>query len=96
MASESLNIQMEDSLKEFNTHFAYQDEQNGTAHAVEQCLEKISQIGGNTLILSGDVPFISKKTLQNLIEIHIKNDSLGSLISAKSRSFCNINSIPIL
>ena len=74
---------VEDSLNEFNTDFAYQDEQNGTAHAVEQCLEKISQIGGNTLILSGDVPFISKKTLQNLIEIHIKNDSLGSLISAK-------------
>ena len=44
---------VEDSLKEFNTDFAYQDEQNGTAHAVEQCLEKISQIGGNTLILSG-------------------------------------------
>ena len=74
---------VEDSLKEFNTDFAYQNEQNGTAHAIEQCIEKISPIGGNTLILSGDVPFISKNTLQNLIEIHIKNNSLGSLISAK-------------
>ena len=70
------------SVNNFNVSFAYQEEQNGTAHAIMQCKENLINKSGQTLVLSGDVPFISKNTLKNLIEIHNKNNSLGSIISA--------------
>ena len=48
--------------------FVRQIEQKGTGHAVK-CAEKIlKDFTGNTLILYGDVPFISPETLQLLIE----------------------------
>jgi len=74
---------VEESIKEFKTDIAYQLEQKGTAHAVEQCIDQIKEVGGNTLVLSGDVPFISKDTLNSLINQHTKRDSMASLISAE-------------
>ena len=76
---------VEESIKSFNTDVAYQLEQNGTAHAIEQCIDKIKNIGGDTLILSGDVPFISKDTLLKLILSHRNTKSLASLISAEMK-----------
>jgi|TARA_B110000263_G_scaffold53421_1_gene44861 UDP-N-acetylglucosamine diphosphorylase/glucosamine-1-phosphate N-acetyltransferase len=70
------------SVNNFNVSFAYQKEQKGTAHAIMQCKENLINNSGQTLVLSGDVPYISKNTLKNLIEIHNKNQSLGSIISA--------------
>tara|TARA_B100000953_G_scaffold296689_1_gene290092 strand:+ start:397 stop:1122 length:726 start_codon:yes stop_codon:yes gene_type:complete len=70
------------SVNKFNVSFAYQKEQKGTAHAIMQCKENLINKSGQTLVLSGDVPFISKETLKNLIEIHNENQSLGSIISA--------------
>ena len=74
---------VKNSLNHFTIDFVYQKEQKGTAHAVKQCIDHIKKNGGNTLVLSGDVPFISKKTLENLINIHEKKNSLASLISAR-------------
>ena len=74
---------VEKSIKEFKTDIAYQLEQKGTAHAVEQCINQIKEVGGNTLVLSGDVPFISKTTLENLINQHTQRGSIASLISAE-------------
>ena len=70
------------SLSKFNLSFAYQEEQKGTAHAIMQCDDYLSNKSGQTLVLSGDVPFISKQTLNNLIKTHNANKSLGSIISA--------------
>ena len=70
------------SVNQFNVSFAYQEEQKGTAHAIMQCKENLINKSGQTLVLSGDVPFISKNTLKHLIETHNKNKSLGSIISA--------------
>ena len=70
------------SVNKFNVSFAYQEQQKGTAHAIMQCKENLINTSGQTLVLSGDVPFISKSTLKNLIKIHNKNQSLGSIISA--------------
>lgn len=70
------------SVNKFNLSFAYQNEQKGTAHAIMQCKEHLKNKSGKTLILSGDVPLISKNTLKNLIKAHDDNKSLGSLISA--------------
>ena len=70
------------SVNKFNLSFAYQNEQRGTAHAIMQCKEHLKNKSGKTLILSGDVPLISKNTLKNLIKAHDNDKSLGSLISA--------------
>ncbi len=69
------------SVNKFNVSFAYQEQQKGTAHAIMQCEENLIDKSGQTLVLSGDVPFISNNTLKNLIEIHNKNESLGSILS---------------
>ena len=73
---------VEESIKKYKTDIAYQLEQKGTAHAIEQCINQIKEVGGNTLVLSGDVPFISKTTLENLINQHTQRHSIASLISA--------------
>jgi len=73
---------VEKSVQNFDVNFAYQNEQKGTAHAVEQCIDQLQYSKGETLILSGDVPLISIKTLSKLITIHKKNKSLASILSA--------------
>ena len=69
------------SIGKYSIDYAYQEEQKGTAHAIEQCIEQIQGTYGNTLVLSGDVPFITKATLDVLINTHNKNNSQASLIS---------------
>lgn len=48
-------------------HFARQDPQLGTGHALEQALPHLGR-SGTTLVLYGDVPLVRRETLENLIE----------------------------
>ena len=73
---------VKESVKNFDIDFAYQEEQKGTAHAIEQCIPQIKKLKGNTLVLSGDVPLISIETLDKLISIHSKNNSIASILTA--------------
>ena len=73
---------LKQSVENFDIEFAYQYEQRGTAHAIEQCINQLKTHNGNTLILSGDVPLISIETLLKLIDIHNNNNSLASILSA--------------
>ncbi len=50
--------------------FVSQDSQLGTGHAVEQAREALSNFDGLVLILAGDVPLLSTKTLQNFLKMH--------------------------
>lgn len=47
--------------------FVEQNEQNGTGHAVQQCLDELND-GNDVLVLYGDVPLISIATLKDLVE----------------------------
>ena len=69
-------------LKNYKVEYAIQKNQRGTGHAVKQCASKNINFSGNILILSGDVPLITKETLDILFDAHIKNKSVASLISA--------------
>jgi len=73
---------IKERLDSLNIEYAFQNEQLGTGHAIKQCEKNIKGISGNLLILSGDVPLISKDTLLNLIQVHKKNNSQASLVSA--------------
>ena len=73
---------IKNKLIKYNVEFAEQNEQKGTGHAIQQCEKNIESLEGNILILSGDVPLISEKTLSNLIKLHKKNNSIASMISS--------------
>jgi bifunctional UDP-N-acetylglucosamine pyrophosphorylase/glucosamine-1-phosphate N-acetyltransferase len=54
--------------------YAFQKEPTGTGAAVSAALSKIEDKEGNLLILSGDIPLLSKKSLNDLIEYHKNNN----------------------
>jgi len=72
---------VQDNLKNNSLQFVEQKEQLGTGHAIKMCLPILNDFNGNVLILSGDVPLIKPKTLSLFINLHNKNNSLGSLIT---------------
>jgi len=57
-----------------------QKEQRGTGDAIKYCLDELSS-DKDVLILSGDVPLITSKTLKEFINQYKKNNSSASLIS---------------
>jgi UDP-N-acetylglucosamine diphosphorylase/glucosamine-1-phosphate N-acetyltransferase len=52
-------------------HFAYQEEQLGTAHAVQCAVPSIPGGCDEVVILCGDVPLIRAETISGLIEDHL-------------------------
>ena len=73
--SDVLTVIVKETLKNESTEFILQRNQNGTAHAVIQCKERLKEFQGNILVLSGDVPFITATTLTALINKHIQLNS---------------------
>jgi bifunctional UDP-N-acetylglucosamine pyrophosphorylase / glucosamine-1-phosphate N-acetyltransferase len=65
-----------------NTHFAVQDKQMGTGHAVGKCRGILKNFEGETLILLGDVPLLRSHTLSILIEKHNEHNLDLSVLSA--------------
>ena len=65
-----------------NILFVNQEPQLGTGHAV-MCVEGVLKgFKGDVLILSGDVPLITRETIKGLINIHRRSGSVLSLITA--------------
>lgn len=63
--------------KKKSTAYAYQEEQNGTGHAVQVALEKIDEklFDGNVYILPGDMGLIDKETMNFFREEFTKTNS---------------------
>ena len=70
-------------LKDEQTEFILQKEQNGTGHAVMQCKNRLKKFIGNVLVLSGDVPFITTNTLDQLIDTHTKSNAKATVLTCK-------------
>ena len=70
-------------LSDYKLEYVLQEEQKGTGHAVMQCAEKLQHKDCNTLILSGDVPLITEKTLMKLYETHINNNAVATILGAQ-------------
>ncbi len=62
-----------------------QKEQLGTGHAVMSAAGFVSanSMGGNTLVLNGDAPFISPGMITGALGEHVANDSSVTVISAE-------------
>lgn len=62
-------------------HYALQEKQLGSAHAV-MCAEKVlKSFEGDVVILSGDVPLVTLKTVQKLLDFHRNKQNVLSLAS---------------
>ncbi|MFH1386875.1 MAG: sugar phosphate nucleotidyltransferase [bacterium] len=72
-----------DHYKDWPIEFVVQAEQLGTGHAVMQAEGQLRGISGNVLVLAGDVPMISKKTLKSLVEFHEKHQAVATDLTAE-------------
>jgi bifunctional UDP-N-acetylglucosamine pyrophosphorylase/glucosamine-1-phosphate N-acetyltransferase len=59
-----------------------QDRQLGTAHAVLCARNSFKEFAGDILILSGDVPLISERTLKAIIDRHRERNAALTLLAA--------------
>lgn len=69
--------------KEWDFKFVIQEEQLGTGHAVMQVKPHLDDFSGTILVLAGDVPLLSEKTLSKLINFHLKNKAAATDLTAE-------------
>lgn len=66
-----------------DVEFAIQEQQLGTGHAVSVTKDLINNYDGDLLILSGDVPLLTRETLQKLVNTHIESNAIATLLTAE-------------
>ena len=65
-----------------SVHYALQEEQLGTGHAVQQAAEQLEGLSGHTLVICGDTPLITGDTLNKLFEVHESSGSKATVLTA--------------
>lgn len=71
-----------DYYKDWKLKFVIQEEQLGTGHAVMQAKSHLENFSGTVLVLAGDVPLLSEKTLKKLVDSHLKNKAAATDLTA--------------
>lgn len=66
------------------SEYALQAEQLGTGHAVLQAEPFLKGKKGTTLVISGDTPLLTSKTLNNLFEYHQGKNASATILTAKA------------
>lgn len=64
------------------SQYVYQEEQLGTAHAVDQAKDLLEGKEGTTLVLSGDTPLLQAETLKQLMNHHEKENAKATILTA--------------
>ncbi|MCX7749076.1 MAG: bifunctional UDP-N-acetylglucosamine diphosphorylase/glucosamine-1-phosphate N-acetyltransferase GlmU [Clostridia bacterium] len=62
--------------------YAVQEEQLGTGHAVMQAVEYMQGKDGTVVVLCGDTPLVTTKTISNTIKFHRENNNAATVITA--------------
>jgi bifunctional UDP-N-acetylglucosamine pyrophosphorylase/glucosamine-1-phosphate N-acetyltransferase len=73
--------QVMDSLSGKAVDFVVQEQQLGTAHAVDEFLKQHSKIRGLLLVLNGDTPLLLPSTLRDLLTLHEQRQAAISLLT---------------
>lgn len=60
-----------------------QAEQLGTGHAVMQAEEVLKDFSGDVLVLSGDVPLLTRGTIGQLLQHHRSTRAVGTILTAE-------------
>ncbi len=80
-------FEKEDEILSLNIpklEFAVQEEQLGSGHALKIALNNIDEnYNGNILVVCGDTPLLTYETIKNLIDVHLENDSVVSILTTK-------------
>lgn len=63
--------------------YAFQEEQLGTGHAVLMAEENLAQYEGETLVVCGDTPLITKETMEALLNTHKQRGAKATILTAK-------------
>ncbi|MGV3467123.1 MAG: bifunctional UDP-N-acetylglucosamine diphosphorylase/glucosamine-1-phosphate N-acetyltransferase GlmU [Heyndrickxia sp.] len=63
------------------TLFALQEEQLGTAHAVMQAKQDLSNENGTTLVVCGDTPLIKAETIEALLKHHEEQNAKATILT---------------
>lgn len=74
---------VEKELSDFNAEFVWQKEQLGTGHAVMMAKENLASFDGTVLVAAGDVPFLSKASIERLFEVHDATGASATCLSAE-------------
>nr|MBS9775528.1 bifunctional UDP-N-acetylglucosamine diphosphorylase/glucosamine-1-phosphate N-acetyltransferase GlmU [Fusobacterium sp.] len=71
-------------LSEFEKEVSYvlQEKQLGTGHAIMQAQEKLKDYAGDVLIVCGDTPLLTKKTLENFYNFYKENKISAAILTA--------------
>ncbi len=72
---------VKESIQNKDVAFVMQEEQLGTGHAVK-CAKEFMGEDGQTMILFGDTPLITAKTLKNLADYHKEKGNTVTVLSA--------------
>ncbi len=73
----------DDYFKNDAVEIAFQEEQLGTGHAVRQTVGNFENFSGNVFVLAGDVPLLTKKTLNAMQELHKSENAAATILSAE-------------
>ncbi|MCF7832750.1 MAG: NTP transferase domain-containing protein [Candidatus Marinimicrobia bacterium] len=73
---------VEQELEGKKVIFTVQAEQLGTGHAVMMAEPALKDFSGDVLILAGDVPLLTTKTLRKLVKTHRKQEADATVLSA--------------
>ena len=65
-----------------NVHFALQEPQLGTGHALLQAEQALAGATGTVVLLSGDVPLLTATTLQALVNRHVETGAAATVLTA--------------
>lgn len=68
------------------SEYALQEEQLGTAHAVEQAEEVLGGLEGTTLVICGDTPLIQADTMQALLDHHEEMKAKATILTAHAEN----------
>ncbi|MEW9672677.1 bifunctional UDP-N-acetylglucosamine diphosphorylase/glucosamine-1-phosphate N-acetyltransferase GlmU [Ammoniphilus sp. 3BR4] len=62
-------------------HYAFQEKQLGTAHAVMMSSELLKDKQGTTVVVTGDTPLIKQETLQQLMSHHAETQAAATVLT---------------
>jgi bifunctional UDP-N-acetylglucosamine pyrophosphorylase / glucosamine-1-phosphate N-acetyltransferase len=66
------------------SEYVLQEEQLGTAHAVQQAAQLIGDLEGTTIVVCGDTPLIRSETMQALISHHNNTGAKATILTANA------------
>jgi bifunctional UDP-N-acetylglucosamine pyrophosphorylase/glucosamine-1-phosphate N-acetyltransferase len=75
--------QVRELLTPAGVRFIEQSEQKGTGHAVLACRTLLASKGGLVVVLYGDCPLLSQRTLQELVDRQAASDTAVTLITTR-------------